>query len=141
MSASDDEGLGIDPKIWDELRNAWRDGTEQQFFDGLDVDVETLQRLSEFIPHVGSIPLQEKIVQQRSGFYQHYISYLAQDFGDPDEPEKGIEVAKLINDEIRATQRRMKLRNPPNDRAGYGLVRSEERRVGKECRSRWSPYH
>ena len=22
-----------------------------------------------------------------------------------------------------------------------GLMRSEERRVGKECRSRWSPYH
>ena len=21
------------------------------------------------------------------------------------------------------------------------LLRSEERRVGKECRSRWSPYH
>ena len=26
--------------------------------------------------------------------------------------------------------------------AGVGLPhRSEERRVGKECRSRWSPYH
>ena len=30
--------------------------------------------------------------------------------------------------------------------AGYGeytnwIQRSEERRVGKECRSRWSPYH
>ena len=24
---------------------------------------------------------------------------------------------------------------------GDGVVRSEERRVGKECRSRWSPYH
>ena len=24
---------------------------------------------------------------------------------------------------------------------GAGLTRSEERRVGKECRSRWSPYH
>ena len=28
---------------------------------------------------------------------------------------------------------------------GFGrigrLARSEERRVGKECRSRWSPYH
>ena len=24
---------------------------------------------------------------------------------------------------------------------GAGLFRSEERRVGKECRSRWSPYH
>ena len=22
-----------------------------------------------------------------------------------------------------------------------GIERSEERRVGKECRSRWSPYH
>ena len=25
--------------------------------------------------------------------------------------------------------------------AGAALIRSEERRVGKECRSRWSPYH
>ena len=24
---------------------------------------------------------------------------------------------------------------------GHALWRSEERRVGKECRSRWSPYH
>ena len=24
---------------------------------------------------------------------------------------------------------------------GGGMSRSEERRVGKECRSRWSPYH
>ena len=24
---------------------------------------------------------------------------------------------------------------------GFILSRSEERRVGKECRSRWSPYH
>jgi len=28
------------------------------------------------------------------------------------------------------------------DRLGLrGFLRSEERRVGKECRSRWSPYH
>src|SRR3989442_10028800 len=26
-------------------------------------------------------------------------------------------------------------------RIGHVEVRSEERRVGKECRSRWSPYH
>ena len=26
-------------------------------------------------------------------------------------------------------------------RAGNDAFRSEERRVGKECRSRWSPYH
>ena len=27
------------------------------------------------------------------------------------------------------------------DRISFILTRSEERRVGKECRSRWSPYH
>ena len=25
--------------------------------------------------------------------------------------------------------------------SGFATLRSEERRVGKECRSRWSPYH
>src|SRR5258708_37974443 len=30
---------------------------------------------------------------------------------------------------------------PTGDTAGANKVRSEERRVGKECRSRWSPYH
>ena len=29
----------------------------------------------------------------------------------------------------------------PTARVKKGEVRSEERRVGKECRSRWSPYH
>src|SRR2546426_11199515 len=32
--------------------------------------------------------------------------------------------------------------NPTNEDVAYGGdARSEERRVGKECRSRWSPYH
>ena len=30
---------------------------------------------------------------------------------------------------------------PKLPKALQGPVRSEERRVGKECRSRWSPYH
>ena len=28
-----------------------------------------------------------------------------------------------------------------DDKKVGGMERSEERRVGKECRSRWSPYH
>ena len=28
-----------------------------------------------------------------------------------------------------------------NDEDNFDSDRSEERRVGKECRSRWSPYH
>ena len=37
-----------------------------------------------------------------------------------------------------------KSKESTNSRNGYSsktLHRSEERRVGKECRSRWSPYH
>src|SRR2546430_15555724 len=30
---------------------------------------------------------------------------------------------------------------PPDKVLRWSLLRSEERRVGKECRSRWSPYH
>ena len=30
---------------------------------------------------------------------------------------------------------------PPEDSRTICAERSEERRVGKECRSRWSPYH
>src|SRR5438874_11809643 len=41
----------------------------------------------------------------------------------------------------------LKENNSGKDRSIYltthypGVLRSEERRVGKECRSRWSPYH
>ena len=33
--------------------------------------------------------------------------------------------------------------SPNREKCGKGITlnRSEERRVGKECRSRWSPYH
>ena len=34
-----------------------------------------------------------------------------------------------------------KLPSPKKLEAEYAQLRSEERRVGKECRSRWSPYH
>src|SRR5436309_11601970 len=38
--------------------------------------------------------------------------------------------------------RTRRMATPPNvSRLTSALIRSEERRVGKECRSRWSPYH
>src|SRR2546426_5829728 len=33
------------------------------------------------------------------------------------------------------------LTTPKGEGCKLGIHRSEERRVGKECRSRWSPYH
>src|SRR5258708_3392587 len=35
----------------------------------------------------------------------------------------------------------MHVRNQGSPFTSLAMVRSEERRVGKECRSRWSPYH
>ena len=34
-----------------------------------------------------------------------------------------------------------KIEVKPDVQADFCTTRSEERRVGKECRSRWSPYH
>ena len=41
--------------------------------------------------------------------------------------------------QIDATPRGYQLH--PAEKGYTGILRSEERRVGKECRSRWSPYH
>ena len=41
-----------------------------------------------------------------------------------------------------AVDRRFQRRdNSGNEQTADFISRSEERRVGKECRSRWSPYH
>src|SRR3989475_3665550 len=40
-----------------------------------------------------------------------------------------------------ALRRLIRARLEADRREGAVLARSEERRVGKECRSRWSPYH
>ena len=63
------------------------------------------------------------------------VAIMQKDFIDPDALER--------------VRREMHLDDPPLVRYGRFLVdmargdllRSEERRVGKECRSRWSPYH
>src|SRR2546425_4590626 len=51
--------------------------------------------------------------------------------------DAGLRVLALANipDDRAAAER------PPRVLPAIGIGRSEERRVGKECRSRWSPYH
>src|SRR2546430_17391032 len=64
-----------------------------------------------------------KFAKERQGFVNARIGQLKKRMGD----------LGMLN-----------LNNIPKDRSRYGsriVVRSEERRVGKECRSRWSPYH
>src|SRR3989442_2532685 len=62
------------------------------------------------------------------------------DFAKIDDQPKSLEIpVPIIFDELPTGT------DTADIRASVGLasekIRSEERRVGKECRSRWSPYH
>ena len=57
-----------------------------------------------------------------------------------DQPQHAADLARVLGvgeQEARAALERLRSQY---DEEGRGF-RSEERRVGKECRSRWSPYH
>src|SRR2546426_8661526 len=54
-------------------------------------------------------------------------------------PVRVRELLARVKAHIRAAQELARAREEAQTRAA--IVRSEERRVGKECRSRWSPYH
>src|SRR5256886_5862119 len=61
-------------------------------------------------------------------------------------PARGEQIVLALQDEedrarARAELPLLALVLPLGGRARGGRCRSEERRVGKECRSRWSPYH
>ena len=61
----------------------------------------------------------------------HYQNYINNEWRDA-ESGKTFEVDNPFTEEVIASV-------PASDEADVN--RSEERRVGKECRSRWSPYH
>src|SRR3712207_9261745 len=54
-------------------------------------------------------------------------------------PGKVVASAEALTGPTTPEGQRVQLLNAPGNEVGSG--RSEERRVGKECRSRWSPYH
>ena len=50
-------------------------------------------------------------------------------------------VTEVILDEMQEQSVELDYVLPDYDPDIFRMIRSEERRVGKECRSRWSPYH
>ena len=49
--------------------------------------------------------------------------------------------SKATGNQVYIKPENMQLTGAYKIRGAYYKIRSEERRVGKECRSRWSPYH
>src|ERR1035441_10492893 len=66
-------------------------------------------------------------VGERGGPFAAAVHLLARS------PPKGAWNSRRINSRAAS--------NPPSRKTAPSNARSEERRVGKECRSRWSPYH
>ena len=63
--------------------------------------------------------------------------------------EKKQSLADFLDESVFVGDAGIEVSPTPEDVAGFNTyienykagLRSEERRVGKECRSRWSPYH
>src|SRR5256885_10186305 len=51
------------------------------------------------------------------------------------------EVKRIVNQGYERAKNVLSNNRETLERVAQALLRSEERRVGKECRSRWSPYH
>ena len=56
-------------------------------------------------------------------------------------PSCGLSIICFLPVFRRSLQRNISAVNTAAHMSSAALTRSEERRVGKECRSRWSPYH
>ena len=53
----------------------------------------------------------------------------------------GLGIQKRVDPDRVIPNRHLSIKQGAIHASGWGNARSEERRVGKECRSRWSPYH
>ena len=76
------------------------------------------------------ISLNEKYINNRKMI--NYGYELIKKYENADKSQMYLNEAQVMRDKLNKI-RELNLR--------YILLRSEERRVGKECRSRWSPYH
>src|SRR2546427_5981445 len=84
--------------------------------------------------------------RQGAGRWTHPVAIVAvtKGFG-LDAVQAALAVGLTELGENRVQEALPKIDDPVGRRASWHLIghlqRSEERRVGKECRSRWSPYH
>ena len=78
-----------------------------------------------------------------------FVNYFLDDFNTTEQINDQNRQSIWNSVELRQNQNLNHSRAPPlsntnnqeNFQFNSNFIRSEERRVGKECRSRWSPYH
>src|SRR2546422_9495024 len=76
-----------------------------------------------------------RLVRWRSARRQYFATYFLRN-----RPQ--LQLISRLSDQIAVgSTLRLAVLGCSNGAEVYSTLRSEERRVGKECRSRWSPYH
>src|SRR2546426_1202735 len=84
----------------------------------------------------------ERLSRVSPGAYQVVSCYLKLEPRDKTRGKYLIKIKNRIREALAALQRQdLERALRAQVAADLERVRSEERRVGKECRSRWSPYH
>src|SRR5256885_6831255 len=143
------------------LADAWRGADQESRLEALRGLGRTAnpQAAEEILAWVGeagltvpALPLQSALVAccaERPQLLLPYVQnaqgplreVLGRTLGEVATPSLGLDLLQFVGDdldELRAAAARALAHSP----SGLAFdVRSEERRVGKECRSRWSPYH
>src|SRR2546430_14778355 len=93
--------------------------------DGANMVDITPEHLETYLDKLGTGPYRDTSIRRKVAALKVFFRYLE---------EQGV---------VRESPaRKLKIKRPVESRVPTVLSnRSEERRVGKECRSRWSPYH
>ena len=88
------------------------------------VTYETACEISDMIENMDSVVM--LTFDETTDHYNNFSALYDVTFNYPETDDRALDALAELEDKL----------------LGYDIyVRSEERRVGKECRSRWSPYH
>ena len=84
----------------------------------------------------------EKYTEEKKQYYMNIMKAISEheDFGKRNPVDIGIDCGYTEEDVLGMIEMLRKMQDEEDGKRVTGK-RSEERRVGKECRSRWSPYH
>src|SRR5712671_3046640 len=117
-------GAAEDAKLGEEMRKDEKEVAEHTML--VDLGRNDLGRVSDY----GSVTVEELMTVERYSHVQHLVTSLRSRLRD--------DLDRF--DALAACFPAGTVTGAPKIRA-MEIIRSEERRVGKECRSRWSPYH
>ena len=114
-----------------EISIVYKDGEQQVILNGENINAYIREEKVGNMASATSVypVVREKLVElQRQLAKRENVVMDGRDIGTVVLPDANVKIFLTASSKVRAKRR-------------YDELRSEERRVGKECRSRWSPYH